>query len=140
MSMFALQSLLDTENRYKNKMQEIIRKRLEDMWQNTGFELLEDPLRAGYYSEIDIAVWAKRKYGEEFVKWLKANYEPLDFVVRLAKETGVVLLNGSGFDGPEWSVRASLANLTADDYSQIGSHIGAILEDYANRWEESKSK
>lgn len=137
MSMFALQSLLDRENRYKEKMQEIIRTRLEDMWENTGFELIEDPLRTGYYSEIDIAVWAKKKYGEDFLKWLKANYEPLDFVVRLARETGVVLLNGSGFDGPVWSVRASLANLNAEDYRQIGSHIGSILEDYANTWKES---
>ena len=29
---------------------------------------------------------------------------------------GTVLLNGSGFDGPPWSARVSLANLDADDY------------------------
>lgn len=138
MSLFALQSLLDKEDRYKDKMMAIINERLEKMWENTGFELLPDPLRAGYYSEIDLSVWARRLYGDEFFTWMKRNYEPLDFVVRLAKETGVVLLNGSGFDGPAWSVRASLANLTADDYAQIGTHIANILEDYANIWKVHK--
>lgn len=30
---------------------------------------------------------------------------------RLAEKSGVVLMHGGGFGGPEWSVRVSLANL-----------------------------
>ena len=30
---------------------------------------------------------------------------------RLAQETSLVLLNGGGFDAPEWSIRALLATL-----------------------------
>ena len=39
----------------------------------------------------------------------------LNVVFRLAQETSLVLLNGGGFDGPEWSVRASLANLNESE-------------------------
>ena len=46
--------LLDKENKYKQKMQEIIHRRLHALWENTGFTLTEDPLRVGYYTEIDM--------------------------------------------------------------------------------------
>ena len=51
LSLFAIFSLLDKEDGYKAKMQEIIQRRLHALWDNTGFTLVEDPLRAGYYSE-----------------------------------------------------------------------------------------
>ena len=63
MSLFAAFALLDKENSYKQKMQEIIRRRLQALWDNTGFTL-EDPLRVGYYTEIDMLVWAEKFYGE----------------------------------------------------------------------------
>lgn len=138
MALFAAFSLLDKDNVYKTRMQEIIRERLHTLWENTGFTLLDDPLRAGYYSEIDMLVWARKFYGEEFVEYLKANYEPLDVVFRLAQETSLVLLNGGGFDAPEWSIRASLANLKKDDYIRIGKGIACILHTYAARWKDGK--
>lgn len=140
MALFAAFSLLDKENVYKTRMQEIIRERLHTLWENTGFTLPDDPLRAGYYSEIDMLVWARKFYGEEFVGYLQANYEPLDVVFRLAQETSLVLLNGGGFDAPEWSIRASLANLKRDDYIRIGKGIACILHTYAARWKESLRK
>ena len=138
MSLFASFAILDKENRYKNKMQEIIRRRLKALWDNTGFSLVDDPLRVGYYSEIDMLVWAKIFYGEEFVSYLKKTYSPLDVVFRLANETSLVLLNGGGFAGPEWSVRVSLANLNEKDYVQIGQGIKRILDEYAVKWQESR--
>lgn len=138
MSLMAAFSLLDKENKYKQKMWEIIHRRLQALWDNTGFTLIEDPLRAGYYSEIDMLVWAKKFYGDDFVTYLKKTYRPLDIVFRLAKETSTVVLNGGGFDGPEWSVRASLANLNEADYVKIGQGIKKILDEYAERWKEGK--
>lgn len=108
----------------------LIHNRLEALWSTTGFTLIPDPNRVGYYSEIDIMVWAKKIYGDDFAKWLNDNYEPLDFVVRLANETAIVLLNGDGFDGPKWSIRTSLANLDRDAYLRIGTCIRQILDDY----------
>lgn len=98
----------------------MITNRLTAMWEKTGFKLLPDSLRAGYYSEIDIMVWATQLYGKDFAEYLEKNYEPLDFVIRLAKEAGVVVLNGDGFDGPRWSIRVSLANLDEMNYRKSG--------------------
>lgn len=140
MALFASFSLLDRENAYKTKMQQIIHDRLHTLWESTGFTLLDDPLRAGYYSEIDMLVWAKKFYGDDFVVYLQENYEPVDVVFRLAQETSLVLLNGGGFDAPEWSIRCSLANLKREDYVRIGEGIASILHSYADKWKESLKK
>ena len=118
-------------------MQQIIHDRLHTLWESTGFTLLDDPLCAGYYSEIDMLVWAKKFYGDDFVVYLQENYEPVDVVFRLAQETSLVLLNGGGFDAPEWSIRCSLANLKREDYVRIGEGIASILHSYADKWKES---
>ena len=136
MTFFALFSLIDKRegDAFREKMLQIIRERLETLWSSMGFTLLPDSLRAGYYSEIDLLVWAERFYGKDFVEWLTHNYTPLDVVFRLATETSLVVLNGGGFDGPQWSIRVSLANLTKDNYTTIGHHIREILDSYADRW------
>lgn len=138
MQLFALRCLLDPGNDYRHHMQKIITDRLNALWSTTGFKLLPDPLRAGYYSEIDIMVWAGKFYGDDFADYLKKNYEPIDFVMRLANETAVVLLNGDGFDGPAWSVRASLANLDMEDYLKIGTAVRGILDEYHKMYLEKK--
>lgn len=120
------------------KLIAMIQRRLNNLWNNTGFTLLPNPNRAGYYSEIDMMVWAKKFYGEDFADYLNKNYEPLDFVIRMANETAIVLLNGDGFDGPAWSVRASLANLDDDAYLKIGTAIRKILDDYHAKYLASK--
>lgn len=130
MSLFAAYAILDNDNTYKKKMASIINNRLDALWKATDFTLLPDKLRAGYYSEIDIMVWARKIYSNDFANYLNSNYEPLDFVMRLANETAVVLLNGDGFAGPNWSVRASLANLDRKSYLKIGSAIRKILDEY----------
>ncbi len=138
MALFALMCLIDTENVYRTKMQDMIHQRLDALWKATGFEIVPDDDRVGYYSEIDIMVWARKFYGDDFAKWLADNHEPLDFVIRLAKDTSVVLLNGSGFAGPDWSVRASLANLTTDAYTTIGTAISSILKGYYEEYKAAK--
>ena len=139
MTLFALYSIIDKHDgdAFHNKMIEIINKRLNTLWENMGFTLPPDPLRAGYYSEIDLLVWAKKFYGNDFADYLRLNYNPLDVVFRLATETSLVVLNGGGFDGPEWSIRVSLANLNEEDYATIGRCVREILDSYAERWRKS---
>ena len=139
MTLFALYSIIDKRegDNFRLKMLEIIQERLNALWTSMGFTLLPDPLRAGYYSEIDLLVWAHRFYGKDFVEWLRLNYNPLDVVFRLATETSLVVLNGGGFDGPEWSIRVSLANLKTKDYTIIGKSVRAILDSYAAKWKRS---
>lgn len=139
MTLFALYSIIDKRSgdRFRTKMLDIIQQRLKTLWESMGFTLPDDPLRAGYYSEIDLLVWAKKFYDDDFVNYLRLNYSPIDVVYRLATETSLVVLNGGGFDGPEWSIRVSLANLDEKDYATIGKHIRDILDDYAMRWKRS---
>ena len=54
------------------------------------------------YTHLDMLVWAKKFYGDDFVAYLQKTYNPLDVVFRLANETSLVLLNGGGFAGPKW--------------------------------------
>lgn len=103
----------------------------------SAHEGLEDPKRAAYYIELDLLAEAERVRGKAFADFLKQNYEPVDPLFRLAEQTGVVLLNGGGFDGPEWSVRVSLANLDDLDYLRIGHHLRVIFDEYAQEWQES---
>ena len=139
MTLFALYSIIDKRegDNFRLKMHAIIQQRLRTLWENMGFELVPDPLRAGYYSEIDLTVWGMRFYGEDFVNWLRLNHSPLDVVFRLATETSLVVLNGGGFDGPEWSIRVSLANLKNEEYATIGQKVRSILDSYAQHWKES---
>lgn len=137
MMLFSAFALLDTKNKYKQLTQVLVQKRLKLLWDELEIPLVKDPLNAGYYSEIDIQVWAEKVYGDKFFKWLQQNFEPVDILFRLAEKTGVVLLNGGGFDGPEWSVRVSLANLPTEAYSVIGKHITEIMREYAGVWKSN---
>ena len=139
MTLFALYSLIDKRegDNFHRKMLEIIDSRLHTLWRSTGFTLPDDKLRAGYYSEIDLLVWARKFYGNDFADYLRLNYSPLNVVFRLATETALVVLNGGGFDAPEWSIRVSLANLNEKDYEVIGKSVRNILDSYAERWKRS---
>jgi hypothetical protein len=64
------------------------------------------------------------------VEWVKAHVHPLDIVFRLAEDHGIVLLNGGGFEAPDWSVRVSFANLDDDVYRNIGRAVRAAARGY----------
>ena len=134
MGLFALFALLDRENRYKKLTQEICRRRQKILFEGFGLELTYDPYNAAYYSQIDLLVWACQKYGDDFVNYLKTTYEPTDILFRLAEDSSIVLLNGGGFGGPEWSIRTSLANLDDDAYSEIGKTVEKTFEKYVAAW------
>lgn len=87
---------------------------------------------------IDLGIWATRLYGADFFTWLKKNYDSLDIVVRLAQDTGVVLMDGHGFDAPEWSVRVSLANRTPTTTSPSASASRRCSTEYAEVWKTEK--
>ena len=137
MALFAAFAYLHCDE-LQPKLISMVHERLENLWSTTGFKLLPDPNRAGYYSEIDLMVWAKKIYGDDFAKYLNKNSQPLDFVIRLADKTAIVLLNGDGFDGPKWSVRTSLANLNKEAYLKIGTAIRYILDQYYKEYEKTK--
>ena len=139
MTLFAISALLDRDDTYKLATRAIIGRRLTRLYEGMGLALDVDPLRAGYYTEIDLQIWARRRYGAAFADWLAASYEPVDPLFRLARQTCIVLLPGAGFDGPAWSVRVSLANLDDDAYFTIGQQLVLIFDEYVTEWRAATS-
>ncbi|MGW0548205.1 bifunctional aspartate transaminase/aspartate 4-decarboxylase [Streptomyces altiplanensis] len=137
MTVFSLFGMVDEGQAYKHKVRAIVRQRLGLLLEGARMRIADDPGRAGYYVELDLLAEAERVHGKDFAAFLRKEYEPVDALFRLAEQTHVVLLNGGGFDGPEWSVRVSLANLDDLDYLKIGHHLRAIFDDYAAEWRAS---
>ncbi|MEV0587048.1 bifunctional aspartate transaminase/aspartate 4-decarboxylase [Nonomuraea sp. NPDC050310] len=137
MTLFALAALLDSGNDYKRTCQSVIARRVAALGEGMGLAIPDDPLAARYYIELDILNFVQRTYGTEFAAWLQQNFEPVDPVFRLAEKGSVVLLNGGGFDGPQWSVRVSLANLAQDDYAQIGTWLKEVVDEYKREFDRS---
>lgn len=138
MTLMSIYSLLDREDVYKKQTMEICRRRQKLLYEGLGIELRHDPCDAAYYAELDIMKWAQHTHGKEFGDYLEQNYSPLDILFRLAEEHSIVLLNGGGFRGPEWSVRFSLANLNDESYLHIGQMVRQTVEAYVTSWKESK--
>ncbi len=134
MTLFALDGLLDAAATRKQVARGIVRRRFERLFEGVGLPPPEDPLATHYYVSIDIPALARARYGDDFADWLLASCEPIDFVVRLAEERGIVLLDGGGFEAPKMSVRVSLANLPDEAYEPIGRGIVGLLADYHRRW------
>jgi aspartate 4-decarboxylase len=140
MALFSLFALLDTANSYKTLCQLIVRRRYKALWEGLGLTPPPDENRASYYAELDVMVWAEKFYGPDFAKFLRKNYECTDILFRLAEKSGVVLMHGGGFGGPDWSVRVSLANLPEDTYPKIGQYLKEAAEGYVKEWKASQNK
>jgi len=140
MAFFCAFALLDKENKYKNQTKDICRRRQKLLFKGLGLDLRKDPYDAAYYTEFDLLEWAICYYGDEFGEYLQNKYKPVDILYRLAEESSIVLLSGGGFQGPEWSIRISLANLNDEAYSKIGEALHKILEEYVDSWKAQSSK
>lgn len=133
MAFFSLMSLVDKQDSYKRSCQTIVKNRYEALIKATKVDpiiQLDNEDAAFYYVEVDYIRIAKQTLGEDFCTWLMANHEPLDFILRMAEDKGVVLMPGGGFDAPEWTFRISLANLHGKDYAKITEKAYELLDDY----------
>jgi aspartate 4-decarboxylase len=134
MTLLALDALLDAGGARKRAARALVRGRFEALYRGAGLAPPDDPLLTRYYATLDVPAIGRARYGEAFAGWLAVSHEPIDFVVRLAEERGVVLLDGGGFDAPRMSVRVSLANLPEPACEAIGRAIAGLLADYHARW------
>ncbi len=140
MSLFSLAELMDTKKDYQKACIGIVKKRVEATIEGLGIEVGPNDHFDYYYGLIDFEFWARKYLDEDVVKWMKANVHPLDIVFRLAEDHGIVLLNGSGFAAPDWSVRISFANLDDHVYDDIGRALRAIARGYRQAYEASVGK
>ena len=137
MAFFSAFALIDKEDSYKALNIDICNSRKKLLFKGLGLELEESKNDAAYYYQFDIENWARIYNGEEFVRFLKSNYELLDILYKLANNYSIVLLSGDGFAGPTWSVRVSLANLESEAYYKIGQALKEILTSYVEEWKQS---
>jgi len=139
MSLFSLAEMMDGAKQYKKACMEIVHRRAVAMIEGLGIEVSPNPLYDAYYGLIDFEFWARKNIGQDAVDYLKKNVHPLDLAFRLAEDHGIVLLNGGGFDAPDWSLRVSLANLDDEVYEEIGRGVRSIARGYRHAFEASKN-
>ena len=138
MTMFSLYELMDEKKDYQKACMEIVHRRAKAMIDSMALELSPNPNYDAYYGLIDFEFWARKNIGDEAVEYLKKNVHPLDLAFRLAEAYGIVLLNGGGFEAPNWSLRVSLANLPDDAHEQIGRGVRLVARGYRDMYEASK--
>jgi aspartate 4-decarboxylase len=131
---------MDEKKDYQKACIGIVKGRVRATIEGLGIDLKPDKLFDDYYGLIDFEFWAKKYLGDDIVKWMKENIHPLDIVFRLAEDHGIVLLNGSGFAAPDWSVRISFANLDDHVYDDIGRAVRAIARGYRRAYEAATGK
>src|SRR6266705_7125694 len=139
MTLFSLSEMIDTEKRYQAACKEIVDRRIHTLIDSIGLQLTANANYDAYYGLIDFEFWARKNIGDEAVEYLKKNIHPLDLAFRLAEAYGIVLLNGGGFEAPNWSLRVSLANLPDEAYEQIGRGVRLIARGYRDTYEASKA-
>lgn len=138
MSVFSLAELMDVSKRYQKACMEIVHRRAKATIEGLGIALSPNPFYDAYYGLIDFEFFARKNIGQEAVDYLKKHVHPLDLAFRLAEDHGIVLLNGGGFEAPDWSLRVSLANLDDEVYEEIGRGIRSIARGYRDAFEASK--
>jgi aspartate 4-decarboxylase len=137
--MFSLYELMDAHKAYQKACMEIVRRRSMAMIESLGLQLQPNANFDAYYGLIDFEFWARKNIGDDAVDYLKQNIHPLDLAFRLAEAQGIVLLNGGGFEAPNWSMRVSLANLPDDAYEDIGRGVRTVARGYRDAFELSKN-
>ena len=138
MSLFSLAEMMDGAKLYQKACMEIVHRRAKAMIENLGIDVAPNPLYNAYYGLIDFEFFARKNIGQDAVEYLKKNVHPLDLAFRLAEDHGIVLLNGGGFEAPDWSLRVSLANLPDEAYEEIGRGVRSIARGYRDAFEASK--
>jgi aspartate 4-decarboxylase len=137
MALFALSGLMDREHRYKDAAKQLIRKRYQTLYKHMGVEAAHELNDVNYYSLIDLQEIGGTLYGPEFKAWFIKSDLGINFLFRLADETGVVLLPGNGFEVVDTSARVSLANLTEIEYASIGKFTCQVLDECQKDFKDS---
>jgi len=134
MTLFSLVELADRDQTYRKACNALLRRRVTALLDGLGHHVTPGPLFDNYYGLIDLEYWLREYLGEDVARFIRQNVHPLDIVFRLARDHGIVLLNGGGFHAPDWSARVSFANLEDAVYDDIGRALRAVAQDYVRAY------
>jgi aspartate 4-decarboxylase len=136
MVMMSLTHLVNAEeDPYIRLANETVRARYTALMNALELPADDSAQNAQYYTLVDVLAIAANRYGEDYAGWLRAGRTEIDFLNDLALKKGVVLMYGPGFSAPEGTVRISLANLNAEDYTEIARRLFELLDDYYAEYE-----
>lgn len=137
MVLFSLFALMDESDGYKAELKKLIRRREAALYRELGLSPQPDENAVDYYTLLDLEDITRRLYGDAFADWVKKNVAPTELLFRIANDTGIVLLPGSGFGTRQPAGRVSLANLNEYEYANIGRSLrqmaDQIYADYAKK-------
>ena len=139
MTLFSLFALLDEGDAYKQALPSDRARALQQARRGPGH-----PAARGSAARRLLRRPRSRGLGPQDVRrglhaaTSRQHHDPLDIVLGLARRFGTVLLNGSGFDGPPWSVRVSLANLDDRRLRDASAETCEAMREHAvERWRGS---
>ena len=134
MTLFGLYDLVDDKQEYRQYIQDVLKGRHESLYTGLGSSI--PPMATtNYYTLIDVADMAEKKYGTEFREYLEKNLHPVEFLEKMAHDSLTVLLPGMGFAAPRWTVRVSLANLQESTYEAVGQNVLATIDDLHDEYQ-----
>ncbi|MGF2335305.1 bifunctional aspartate transaminase/aspartate 4-decarboxylase, partial [Acinetobacter baumannii] len=129
MVLFALFNMMDSRQSYKKAVKSVVRERDAALYRQLGVDVPTDPNAVDYYTLVNLENTSRTLYGDEFADWVMKNKNPTELLFRVADETGVVLLPGSGFGVQHPSARAYLANLNEYQYDAIGESLRRFADE-----------
>ena len=136
MAMMSLTHLVNAEeDPYIRLANETVRARYTALMDALELPADDSAQNAQYYTLVDALTIAANRYDADFADWLRTSRTEIDFLNDLAGKKGVVLMYGPGFSAPEGTVRISLANLNAEDYTEIARRLFELLDDYYAEYE-----
>ena len=130
--------LENEKDQYIEACKEITAIRYHNLMSTLGLPEDNSDSNAKYYTLIDIYQLAETNYDKNFATWLRNEFEEIDFLLHLAKEDGVVLMEGVGFGATPGTVRVSEANLADNDYKKIANRILSLLKEYHEKYAKEK--
>uniref|UniRef100_UPI0025EEB293 bifunctional aspartate transaminase/aspartate 4-decarboxylase n=2 Tax=uncultured Solobacterium sp. TaxID=747375 RepID=UPI0025EEB293 len=131
--------LENEKDQYIEDCKEIVAMRYHNLMSTLGLPEDNSDSNAKYYSLLDIYQLAEKIYDKDFATWLRNHFEEIDFLLHLAKEDGVVLMEGVGFGATPGTVRVSEANLADNDYKKIANRIISLLKEYYEKYTKEKN-
>ena len=136
MVMMSLTHLVNAEeDPYIRLANETVRARYTALMNALELPMDDSAQNAQYYTLVDVLTIAANRHGADYADWLRTSRTEIDFLNDLAAKKGVVLMYGPGFSAPEGTVRISLANLNAEDYTEIARRLFELLDDYYAEYE-----
>ncbi|GFZ93192.1 bifunctional aspartate transaminase/aspartate 4-decarboxylase [Dyella caseinilytica] len=138
MVLFALFNLMDSRQDYNKALKALVRRRDAELYNKLGMPEKEDTNSVDYYTLINLEEVSRNLYGDAFAQWVLKTQNPTDILFRIANDTGIVLLPGSGFGVLHPSGRASLANLNEYQYAAIGTALRKLAAEYYEQFKKGK--